>query len=85
MPGFSRSRGTRSATISAGSAAAGTCRAPALAEGGLTGLVTLERCCLDFDGGGPADDGLLVIGVPPDRVVMAAIFERRGHTRLPLR
>jgi hypothetical protein len=38
-------------------------------------LVTIERCCLDFDGGGPKDDGLLVIGVPPDRVVMAAIFE----------
>jgi hypothetical protein len=44
----------------------------ALAEG----LVTFEHCCLDFDGGGPADDGLLVIGVPPDRVVMAAIYER---------
>jgi hypothetical protein len=42
------------------------------------GLVTFEHCCLDFDGGGPADDGLLVIGVPPDRVVMAAIYERPG-------
>lgn len=39
------------------------------------GIVTIERCCLDFDGGGPADDGLLVIGVPPDRVLMAAIYE----------
>ena len=53
-------------------------------------LVTIERCCLDFDGGGPSDDGLLVIGVPPDRVVMAAIYERRatagGATwRAPLR
>lgn len=43
------------------------------------GLVTLQRCCLDFDGGGATDDGLLVIGVPPDRVVMAAIYERRPH------
>jgi hypothetical protein len=60
-------------------------RTPALDEAGLVGLVTRERCCLDFDGGGPADDGLLVIGVPPDRVVMAAIFERREHARLPLR
>jgi hypothetical protein len=60
-------------------------RTPALDEAGLAGLVTRERCCLDFDGGGPADDGLLVIGVPPDRVVMAAIFERREHARLPLR
>lgn len=39
------------------------------------GIVTTERCCLDFDGGGPADDGLLVMGVPPDRVLMAAIYE----------
>ena len=44
------------------------------------GLVTIERCCLDFDGGGPSDDGLLVIGVPPDRVVMAAIYERPAGT-----
>jgi hypothetical protein len=42
------------------------------------GIVTIERCCLDFDGGGPDDDGLLVIGVPPDRVLMAAIYETRA-------
>jgi len=40
------------------------------------GLVTTDHCCLDFDGGGYEDDGLLVIGVPPNRVVMAAIYER---------
>jgi hypothetical protein len=40
-------------------------------------LVTTEHCCLDFDGGGPDDDALVVIGVPPDRVMMAAIYERR--------
>lgn len=39
-------------------------------------LVTIERCCLDFDGGGRDDDALLVLGIPPDRVVMAAIYER---------
>jgi hypothetical protein len=49
---------------------------PAMHEAAVAGLVTIEHCCLDFDGGGPADDGLLVIGVPPDRVVMAAIYER---------
>ncbi len=49
---------------------------PALHGASAAGLVTTEHCCLDFDGGGPADDGLLVIGVPPDRVVMAAIYER---------
>jgi hypothetical protein len=46
------------------------------------GLVTIEQCCLDFDGGGPDDDGLLVVGVPPDRVVMAAIYETGGKARL---
>ena len=45
------------------------------------GMVTIERCCIDFDGGGPADDGLLVIGVPPDRVLMAAIYETGPGTR----
>ncbi len=49
---------------------------PAMHEASAAGLVTFEHCCLDFDGGGPADDGLIVIGVPPDRVVMAAIYER---------
>jgi hypothetical protein len=39
------------------------------------GIVTTEHCCVDFDGGGPDDDGLLVIGVAPDRVLMAAIYE----------
>jgi hypothetical protein len=45
------------------------------------GITTIERCCLDFDGGGPEDDGLLVIGVPPDRVLMAAIYETGVEAR----
>jgi len=49
---------------------------PAFRAGETKGLVTVERCCLDFDGGGPNDDVLLVLGVPPDRVMMAAIYER---------
>ena len=49
---------------------------PSMQEAGAGGLATFEHCCLDFDGGGPADDGLIVLGVPPDRVVMAAIYER---------
>ena len=40
-----------------------------------TDLVTTHHCCVDFDGGGPHDDGLLVVGVPPDRVLMAALYE----------
>lgn len=65
--------------------------APTLAEAGTGGLVTREHCCVDFDGGGPADDGVLVIGVPPDRVLMAAIYERErvpaagAPARFPLR
>jgi len=51
---------------------------PTMHDGAAAGLVTTEHCCLDFDGGGPADDALLVIGVPPGRVLMAAIYERRG-------
>lgn len=48
----------------------------ALTTARLARHVTLERCCVDVDGGGPSNDGLLVIGVPPDRVVMASISER---------
>jgi hypothetical protein len=65
---------------------------PSMQEAAAAGLVTIEHCCLDFDGGGPADDGLLILGVPPDRVVMAAIYERAagdnrpaGSTGFPLR
>jgi hypothetical protein len=63
---------------------------PAMHRAATGGLVTIEHCCVDFDGGGPADDGLVVIGVPPDRVVMAAIYERRpgdaaGSAGFPLR
>jgi hypothetical protein len=50
---------------------------PSILGDASAGLVTTEHCCLDFDGGGPSDDALLVMGVPPDRVVMAAIYERR--------
>jgi hypothetical protein len=51
-------------------------------------LVTTHHCCLDFDGGGPEDDGLLVVGVPPDRVMMVAVYEEsrgRFESGYPLR
>ncbi len=54
---------------------------PAILSAGGEEVVTIKRCCLDFDGGGPEDDGLLVIGVPPDRVLMAAIYETGGKAR----
>ncbi len=50
-------------------------RTPAIEAGDLDGVITTRRCCVDFDGGGPEDDGLLLMGVPPDRVLMAAIYE----------
>jgi len=37
--------------------------------------VVATQCCLDWDGGGAADDGLMVVRSSPDRVVMAAIYE----------
>lgn len=49
----------------------------------LPGAITTEFCCLDYDGGGPDDDALLVVGQPPDRIAMAAIYERRGPPGLP--
>lgn len=54
---------------------------PAIRADVPDGLVTTHHCCVDLDGGGPEDDALLVIGVPPDRVVMAAIYEDGGRGR----
>jgi hypothetical protein len=50
---------------------------PVLA-GPFEGTRTAEFCCLDYDGGGVSDDALVVMGRPPDRISMAAIYERRG-------
>ena len=58
--------------------------APAMLDASGAELVTIERCCLDFDGGGRDDDALLVMGVPPDRVMMAAIYERPSDGAPPL-
>lgn len=46
--------------------------------GPIEGTRTTEFCCLDYDGGGPDDDALVVMGHPPDRITMAAIYERRS-------
>jgi hypothetical protein len=48
------------------------------------GVRTTEFCCLDYDGGGPSDDALVILGVPPDRITMAAIYERRGPPGAPI-
>ncbi len=51
--------------------------------GSAEGSQTTEFCCLDYDGGGPSDDALLVISRPPDRITMAAIIERGSSSRQP--
>jgi hypothetical protein len=61
---------------------------PTVVDPAADGMVTIRHCCLDFDGGGPQDDGLLVLGVPPDRVMMVALYEEspsRGRSGYPLR
>ena len=53
-------------------------RVPTLADTRWRKLVTRSHCCLDFDGSGRADGGVLILGVPPDRIVMASLYERPG-------
>lgn len=48
--------------------------APILTGPPAAGAVATQ-CCLDWDGGGADDDGLMVVRSSPDRVVMAAIYE----------
>lgn len=45
------------------------------------GLVPLDHCCWDLDAGGREDDGIVVVSAPPDRVLIAAIYEDRSGTR----
>jgi hypothetical protein len=50
---------------------------PALnATPGADSLVTREFCCSDYDGGGDADDGVLVVASPAGDVLLAALFDR---------
>jgi len=57
--------------------------APALqAPGSPDALVTRSVCCSDYDGGGKADDGVLVLASQSGDVLMAALFDRSA-TRYP--
>ena len=38
-------------------------------------LSAFHQCCLDYDGGGKPDDGVLVLTVPPSHIVMASIYD----------
>ncbi len=43
-------------------------------------LVTREFCCSDYDGGGDADDGLIVVASPGGDVLLAALFDQPGFS-----
>ena len=49
---------------------------PSLQQPFTAGMRTFEVCCRDYDGGGPADDAVVIMALPPDRIAMAAIYER---------
>jgi len=49
---------------------------PSLQQPFTAGMRTFELCCRDYDGGGPADDAVVIMALPPDRIAMAAIYER---------
>ncbi len=51
---------------------------PALSGPLGLGVRTVEFCCVDYDGGGPSDDALMVVGRAPDVISMAAIYEHGG-------
>jgi hypothetical protein len=59
--------------------------APTLALNGEAGLNVSRFCCQDYDGGGRADDGLLIVGAAPGRIALAAIYEGDGHAPPVLR
>ncbi len=44
-------------------------------------LIARRFCCVDYDGGGPADDGLLVVNRPGGGIVLAAIYEAAGSAK----
>jgi hypothetical protein len=60
----------------------------ALAAATAEGAITARHCCSDLDGGGPPDDGLLVVTIPPDQVRLVGLYERKpdsSSTQLLLR
>ncbi|HSE67231.1 MAG TPA: hypothetical protein VLB12_09600 [Gemmatimonadales bacterium] len=48
---------------------------PSLQRPLTAGVRAFELCCQDYDGGGPADDAVVIMALPPDRIAMAAIYE----------
>jgi hypothetical protein len=52
------------------------------ASGPQETLNTFVRCCQDLDGGGVADDGVVVMGRFPDEVRFAALVEYHGEHKV---
>jgi hypothetical protein len=44
---------------------------------------SVRICCVDLDGEGPADDGLLVLNGAGERVLLAGVFEQGARTPMP--
>lgn len=54
---------------------------PSPAGAAESGAVLRDFCCLDYDGGGPADDGVRVVAGRDEAVVDFWIYEDRDGTR----
>lgn len=54
---------------------------PSPADPGGSGAVLRDFCCLDYDGGGPADDGVRVVAGRDETVLDFWIYEDRDETR----
>jgi len=55
---------------------------PSIVDDSVAGSVRI--CCVDLDGEGPADDGLLVLNSTGERVVLAGIFEQDVRAPTPV-
>jgi hypothetical protein len=55
---------------------------PSIVDDSVAGSVRI--CCVDLDGEGPADDGLLVLNSTGERVVLAGIFEQDLRAPTPV-
>ena len=55
---------------------------PSIVDDSVSGSVRV--CCVDLDGEGPADDGLLVLNATGERVVLAGIFEQDVRAPAPV-
>lgn len=54
---------------------------PSIVDDSVAGSIRV--CCVDLDGEGPADDGLLVLNGAGERVVLAGIFEQGARVATP--